>query len=54
MMETELRHCARMMCRERGLARAAPSPEVAQVHLQLIMLYKAQYRVLKRRLRLRP
>lgn len=53
-MESDIRHCANMLCRERALARTAPSAEIAELHLQLIMLYKAQFKLLRRRMRLRP
>jgi hypothetical protein len=52
-MESDIRHCANMLCRERALARSAPSAEIAELHLQLIMLYKAQFKLLRRRMRLR-
>jgi hypothetical protein len=52
-MESDIRHCANMLCRERALARTAPSTETAELHHQLIMLYKAQFKLLRRRMRFR-
>ena len=46
-MEAEIEHCARMIAQEAKLAGEAPSPETAEVHRQLLMLYGAQLKLLK-------
>jgi hypothetical protein len=46
---TEVKHCAIKLCEERRLARDAPSVEAAEVHWQKVMLYKAQFKLLRSR-----
>jgi len=50
-MDSEVRHCAMKFCEERRLAQAAHFPEAAEIHRQMAMLYKAQFLLLKSRLR---
>jgi hypothetical protein len=53
-MESDVRHCSRRIAEEERLAAETGSPEVAEKHLQLAMLYKAQLQVLELRLRSSP
>jgi hypothetical protein len=46
-MNSEIRHCTKMLCQERRLARTAPCREVAEVHEQMAMLYSAQLNLLR-------
>jgi hypothetical protein len=47
----DLRHCATMYCAQRRIAQAAPTPEAAEAHHQMAMLYKAQFRLLRSRIK---
>lgn len=51
-MEAEIAYCTRMMAEEERLVVQSPSPEAAEVHHQMLMLYRAQLKLLERRLRL--
>lgn len=46
-MEADIDYCTRMMVAEEKLAGDAPSPEAAEVHQQMLMLYREQLTVLK-------
>jgi hypothetical protein len=48
LMDGDLEHCLTMIASEEQLAKAAPSSEVAEMHLQLAMLYRAQFEHLRR------
>ena len=48
MNHDDLEHCRQRICEEELLARSASSVEVAERHLQMAMLYKAQVAVLLR------
>jgi len=50
-MDTDARHCAMMFLEERRLAHAASFPEAAETHHQMAMLYKAQFKLLRSKLR---
>jgi hypothetical protein len=43
-----IHHCRIRIAHEEGCAREAGSPEAAEPHLQLAMLYKAQLELLSR------
>ena len=49
-MRGQARHCAKMIRTERQLARAAPSREAAEIHYQMVMLYRVQLKLLIQRL----
>jgi hypothetical protein len=46
---TDIRVCSERIDHEQWLADAAPSHEAAMVHLQMVMLYKSQLTMLRRR-----
>lgn len=46
-MMADIEHCERMIARENQLAEQAPTPEAAESHLQLSMLYRIQLYVLQ-------
>lgn len=48
-MEADIDYCTRMVAQEEKLAGDAPSPEAAEVHQQMLMLYRAQLTVLRGR-----
>lgn len=48
MSHEQIDHCQSRIAEEEQLARLAQSPEVADRHCQLALLYKAQLAVLKR------
>lgn len=50
-MEAEVDFCTRMVAEEEKLAGDAPSPEAAEIHHQMLMLYRAQLKLLQRKLR---
>lgn len=50
-MDADIEHCQRMIAHENALADQAPSPEAAESHLQLAMLYRTQLYVLQCRTR---
>ena len=47
-MSSELKHCLTMIESEEQLARTAPSEEAAEMHQQMIMLYRAQLEHLRK------
>jgi len=48
-MTSDIEHCEKMIAEQKRRAVEASSPEAAESHHQLIMLYKAQHRVLRNR-----
>lgn len=42
-VDNDTRYCATQLCEERRLARTAPCPEAAELHIQLASLYKAEF-----------
>lgn len=46
-MNADIEHCQRMIAHENQLAEQAPTPEAAESHLQLAMLYRIQLYVLE-------
>lgn len=49
-MESDIEYCAKMLAEEERQADLAPNNEAAEFHLQMAMLYQAQFRVLKQAL----
>lgn len=49
MVQSDIDHCLSRIAEEERLAEKAPSGEAAQPHLQLVMLYRAQLKMLLRR-----
>lgn len=47
-MNADMEHCIRMIEAEEQRARAAPTNEAAEMHNQMIMLYRAQLDRLRR------
>lgn len=48
-MVSDIRHCELMVQREEQRAAEAPTPEAAESHLQLAMLYRTQCKILRDR-----
>lgn len=48
-MMSDIRHCELMVQREERRAAEAPTPEAAESHLQLAMLYRTQCKILQDR-----
>jgi hypothetical protein len=48
---SDILHCATKFRQHCRIAHTAPFPEAAEMHWQMAMLYKAQFRLLKARLR---